>query len=49
MKATGASSFSRGSYIVSIIQFIYVFQFIFLYVCVLEQFDTIDLLVNQVI
>ena len=40
MKATGTSSSSRGSYLVLIVQFIYVFQFILLYVCVLEQFHT---------
>ena len=40
MKAIRASSSSRGSYLVLIVQFIYVFQFILLYVCVLEQFHT---------
>ena len=38
MKVIRASSSSRGSYLVLIVQFIYVFQFILLYVCVLEQF-----------
>ena len=40
MKAIRTSSSSRGSYLVLIVQFIYVFQFILLYVCVLEQFHT---------
>ena len=49
MKATGASSSSRGSYLVLIVQFIYVFQFILFYMCVLEQSIIVVFMVLHVI